>query len=247
MDLTSTGPSTDPSDPVPIAQTFSVEVLKVIKEAQLQHGLRFADYQRYRTYCSRRLKRVRKTLHFTCGNMRRFQRRELTADDLVDSRFLLIPLFQAERAWAYAMQLKQESTSEPRKRFHLLNRLRKAIKYAKELERLSGLNKCDARTKLEAQGYASILNGQFFFETEKWEKSLNCFGLAKKIYEKLSAALEGDDAQTYYLQKVEEIVPNIRYCNYNLGDESARMDLLDMKLKGVELSENIDVCVLVAV
>jgi signal recognition particle subunit SRP68 len=232
---------TDVDAVVPVAQTFTIEVLKVIKEAQMQHGLRHADYQRYRTYCSRRLKRVRKTLHFSCGNMRRFQKRELTSDDLVDSKYLLIPLFQAERAWAYSMQLKQEMNSEPRKKFHLLNRLRKAIKYAKELEKLSQLSKCDARAKLEAQGFSSVLSGQFFFEKQEWDKALNYFSLAKKIYEKLSAALVGDDAQTYYVQKVEEIVPNIRYCNYNLGDESARNDLIDMKLKGFELSENIDV------
>jgi signal recognition particle subunit SRP68 len=233
---------TPSAEAVAIAQqTFTIEVLKVVREAQMQHGLRHADYQRYRTYCSRRLKRVRHTLHFSCGNMRRFQKRELTADDLVDSRYLLIPLFQAERAWAYSMQLKQESNSETRKRFHLLNRLRKAIKYARELEKLCQLSKCDARAKLEAQGYASVLNGQFFFERQEWDKSLSHFALAKAIYEKLSAALVGDDAHTFYVQRVEEIVPNIRYCNYNLGDESARKELIDMKLKGFELSENIDV------
>lgn len=173
--------------------------------------------------------------------MRKFQKREINPADLTDSRYLLIPLFQAERAWAYAMQLKQESNTEPRKKFHLMNRLRKAIKFAQELEKLSLLNRCDARTKLEVQGYAGLIHGQFFFEKQDWEKSLKYFSLTKQIYEKLSAALKGDDAQTYYQQKVEEIVPNIRYCNYNLGDESARKDLIDMKLKGFDLSENIDV------
>jgi signal recognition particle subunit SRP68 len=56
--------------------------------------------------------------------------------------------------------------------------------------------------------------------------------------------LNGDDAQPFYSLKVEEIIPNIRYCNYNLGDESARKDLMDMKLKsatGSELAEKIEV------
>lgn len=60
----------------------------------------------------------------------------------------------------------------------------------------------------------------------------------------MSDALKGDDSQVFYLQKVDEINPNIRYCNYNLGDESAKKDLLDLKLKsatGSELAENIDV------
>lgn len=57
----------------------------------------------------------------------------------------------AERAWSYAMQLKQEANTEPRKRFHLLSRLRKAVKYAEELEHLCESSRVDAKTKLEAQ------------------------------------------------------------------------------------------------
>lgn len=49
------------------------------------------------------------------------------------------------------MQLKQEANTEPRKRFHLLSRLRKAVKHAEELERLCESNRVDAQTKLEAQ------------------------------------------------------------------------------------------------
>lgn len=49
------------------------------------------------------------------------------------------------------MQLKQEANTEPRKRFHLLSRLRKAVKHAEELERLCESNRVDAKTKLEAQ------------------------------------------------------------------------------------------------
>ena len=66
----------------------------------------------------------------------------------------------------------------------------------------------------------------------------------RKIYGNLSDALKGDECQVFYTQKVDEIIPNIRYCNYNLGDESARKDLVDLKLKsatGSALAENIDV------
>ena len=50
------------------------------------------------------------------------------------------------------MELKQESNTEPRKRFHLLRRLNKAAKYADELLKLSeNCGRCDARTRLEAE------------------------------------------------------------------------------------------------
>jgi signal recognition particle subunit SRP68 len=127
------------------------QVLKIVKEAQQQHGLRHYDYQRYRSYCSRRLRRLRKTLNFLHGNQRRFQKKEINMSTLEDSKLLLLPLFQAERAWSYAMQLKQESNSEPRKKFHLVNRLRKAIAHSNEMEKFCSDSKFDARSKLEAQ------------------------------------------------------------------------------------------------
>lgn len=55
---------------------------------------------------------------------------------VIDDRYLLIPLMQAERAWGHAMQLRQEANTEPRKRFHLVQRLRKATVYALQLQKL---------------------------------------------------------------------------------------------------------------
>jgi len=42
----------------------------------------------------------------------------------------------AERAWSYAMQLRVEANTEPRKKFHLVSRLRKAASYAIQLQKL---------------------------------------------------------------------------------------------------------------
>ena len=51
-----------------------------------------------------------------------------------------------------AMELKQEINSDPRKKFHLLRRLKKAAKHAEHLLQLSeACERCDARTRLEAQ------------------------------------------------------------------------------------------------
>lgn len=67
-------------------------------------------------------------------------------------------MFCAERAWYYAMQLKSEANTEPRKRFHMLARVRKALVYAEEFTGLCESSKCDARTKLESQ--VSLLKDQ---------------------------------------------------------------------------------------
>ncbi|KAA8595020.1 hypothetical protein FQN60_012155 [Etheostoma spectabile] len=104
-----------------------------------------------RGYCSRRLRRLRKTLGFRMGNRHKFIGKKITVEMISDSRYLLLVLMEAERAWSYAMQLKQEANTEPRKRFHLLARLRKAAKHSEKLEKLCESPRVDAKTKLEAQ------------------------------------------------------------------------------------------------
>lgn len=47
--------------------------------------------------------------------------------------------------------MKSEANTEPRKRFHMLARIKKALVYAEEFTGLCESSKCDARTKLESQ------------------------------------------------------------------------------------------------
>ncbi|XP_070579541.1 LOW QUALITY PROTEIN: signal recognition particle subunit SRP68-like [Ptychodera flava] len=230
------------SDSASPSESYTVEVLQIIKEAQQQHGLRHGDHQRYRSYCTRRLRRIRKSIKFVQGHRNKFQSKKVSEENMTDCRFLHIPLFSAERAWSYAMQLKQEANTEPRKKFHLNRRLRKAVKCTEELEALCSSVKCDARSKLEAQAYCAWMKGSLHFESEEWQKAIELFSTAKTIYEKLAGALD-DEQQVLYRQRVEEISPNIRYCAYNIGDESAINDLVQMRLKSGaagDLSSNLD-------
>lgn len=128
------------------------------------------------------------------------------------------------------MQLKQEANTEPRKRFHLLSRLRKAVKHAEELERLCESNRVDAKTKLEAQAYTAYLSGMLRFEHQEWKAAIEAFNKCKTIYEKLASAFTEEQA-VLYNQRVEEISPNIRYCAYNIGDQSAINELMQMRLR----------------
>ncbi len=52
----------------------------------------------------------------------------------------------------------------------------------------------------------------------------------RTIYQKLAGAFV-DEIKDIYSQKCEEITPNIRYCNYNIGDDSAIDDLLTMRMR----------------
>jgi len=52
----------------------------------------------------------------------------------------------------------------------------------------------------------------------------------RTIYEKLSEAVSDESKETY-LQRCQEISPNIRYCEYNIGDKSAADDLIRMRME----------------
>jgi len=61
-------------------------------------------------------------------------------------------LMTSERAWSLAMCLKQQAYTEPRKRHHMVEKMRKAVLHSVELDQLCGEStKVDGRTKLEAQ------------------------------------------------------------------------------------------------
>ena len=49
----------------------------------------------------------------------------------------------------------------------------------------------------------------------------------RTIYEKLASAFI-DDTKVLYLQRCEEIIPNIRYCAYNLGETDIN-DLVNLR------------------
>lgn len=80
------------------------------------------------------------------GDRRHFKKRNVTDahinNPISDERYLHIPLMLAERCWSYAMQLRQESNTEPRKKFHMIRRLKKASQYAFQLEELCNVSKC---------------------------------------------------------------------------------------------------------
>ncbi|PVD38591.1 hypothetical protein C0Q70_01207 [Pomacea canaliculata] len=205
------------------SDSYTLEALVLIKEAQQQHGLRHGDYQRYRELKNR------------------VTPKKVTPEILTDPRFIQLPLFCAERCWAYAMQLKAEANTEPRKKFHMTARLRKAVHYAEELVALCQSPKCDARTKLECEAYSTWISGSLRFELENWEQAMELFTKAKTIYQKLASAFT-EEQQVVYQQRVDEIAPNLRYCAYNIGDESAIIDLQKMRIAAGEdqLSSKLD-------
>ena len=156
--------------------------------------------------------RLRKVLKIVQGERKKFTKKEVTSELLQqavtvnneissEAKHLQVPLMSAERAWSYAMQLKFEMNSEARKKFHMINRLRKAKVHADALEQLCADSTIvDARSKLETQAYAYWITGNLHFETNNWAESLKTFNLAKAIYEKLGSTLNEEEAASYQVK-----------------------------------------------
>ena len=169
------------------------------------------------------------------GEKRKYTRKEVTLDNLKEVKTLLIPLMTAERAWSYAMQLKFEMNTEPRKKYHMLNRLRKATQETAKLEKLvMASERCDARAKLEAQAYNTWMSGLYAFERGLWRPAMEALTLAKTIYENLSSTLSEEEA-ALYTARMNEIVPSLRFCAYNSGDEVAKKDLMKLRAGGQDV------------
>ena len=122
--------------------------------------------------------------------------------------------------------------TEPRKKFHMINRLRKAERESEKLLKLvMAFEKCDARSKLECQAYHDWIEGTLRFELQNWREATVSLTKARTIYEKLSATL-GEDEAVIYKQRMADIVPSLRFCAYNSGDDMAKQDLLNMRAGG---------------
>ena len=198
-------------------------VLGTIKSAQLSHGLRFEDFQRYAQYCTRRLARLRKAAQFTTG--KRYKAMPITEEDVANERFLLIPLMCAERAWGLAMHLRQENEDDafPRKRHHATRRLAKAVQHCAQLNELCAA-RADKRTQMEAQAYGGMITAAYKLELEAFADALQAFVTAKTIYEQL-AKIGGDaEMQQLYLDAVEQIDPQIELCKYQMKRRGEQAD-----------------------
>lgn len=146
-----------------------------------------------------------------------------------DERFLYIPLILAERAWSYAMQLRQESNTEPRKKFHLTNKLRRACGYSLQLQELcAASNRLDTKTKLEVDAYVACMHGHLHFELGLWQSAAENFKKSQIIYESLIKVVQATTVEEelceLYKSKVDELTPSLRYCAYNLSGSGAGSD-----------------------
>ncbi|KAJ2606964.1 signal recognition particle subunit srp68, partial [Coemansia sp. RSA 1694] len=143
------------SKAVPGQAPIEFGIFGYIHDSRQTYGLRAQDYLRYRRFCANRLRNVRSAAKMAQGTSTTFRKKEVSADMVSRPEHLEILLLQAERAWAFAMDLRElySRTEEPRHRYHLIRRLRAACKAGEQLAAVAASGACDGRTSLEAQAY----------------------------------------------------------------------------------------------
>ena len=160
-------------------------------------------------------------MNFKLGDKRRVTPKKVTTAEVARSAsFLQLMVTNIEHDYAYALELKQ--VEHVRARHHMRNKLRKAAKRAHGFIALLdelGEARCDARTMLEGRAYANFIIANFEFEQQQWESCLTRFTAAQTIYTSLAETLPADEAPVY-AEFAAELEPNLRYCQYNLGEKA---------------------------
>ena len=148
------------------------------------------------------------------GAKGKYVKRPIEAGAVTDVRLLQIPLVAAERAWAYAMDIKNEieQSQAPYKRRHMIKRLSKAHVHAKELASLVGARSLDARSAVEADAYLHWMAGTLYLEKGRdWQVALQKLGHAQNVLNELSKVSDYEQRVDvrFMLDKIE---PAVRYC-----------------------------------
>lgn len=80
----------------------------LLKTNQIQNGLKHSEYSVYRRYCAKKIKNLRKKIGLKYGGKKRkevVKQIGLGSPDTID--YYWISLYNAEKYWAYAMEMKQ--------------------------------------------------------------------------------------------------------------------------------------------
>ncbi|KAI8977586.1 hypothetical protein BDF20DRAFT_913901 [Mycotypha africana] len=195
-----------------------VDVLSLINESRMTYGLRNEDYQRYREYCANRVRRLRQILKLSQPNSKKTNVQKPLPAVVTDVRYLQLFIYESERAWAYAMELKQESANsmDTRYHYHLIKRLKRAAQYAQQLLDLCQQQNVDARSILDVKAYTNVLRGYLSFEQQNFQEALNHFIIASYIYEQFAETNSNAEQEALCYSAIDEIAPNIRFCAYKM-------------------------------
>jgi signal recognition particle subunit SRP68 len=183
---------------------MELDLLFLIHTSRTEHGISHSDFLRYSRHNTNKISKCKSEIKSL--------------------------IFKAERNWAFAMECKKNSVQFPRKRFHGIKKLNRAIRYSK---RIIELTSGSERENLFSIAYSLGLEGLAFVEKKSWEEGVNALSNARNIYVNLQKSAISPKHEHFYQVAIDEIYPLIKYCAYQLkiktGANVDIQELLDMK------------------
>lgn len=207
-------------------QLLRLDILIAVSSMQNANGIKQNDFYRYSRFCKSKIHKLRKLYKITQGK-RKFNKIEISPENLIDSKVLLILILDCERRWAKGQTMKTHMTNVGQDikalRYNISN---KFLKSAKQAEKLYEICKdtCDTQTILEAEAYYGFLQSNYLIFKRKFEEALNILKRSANIYEKISSLKDTIESITYK-EKINSIKTSIRLCVYNLSVSFINLDL----------------------
>ncbi|KAM0790647.1 hypothetical protein ACM66B_004507 [Microbotryomycetes sp. NB124-2] len=209
---------------------YDFSLLKLVNEARATYGLRHQDYARYHAHCTAKVHHLRKStklVQTTSNKNKKFSRKDVTAQGVSSAKHLQILLFESERAWAHAQEVKSsvanaQSTTGSRK--HFIKRLARAVSRAEHLYKVvtSLSTKVLTAQRGQTTAYFLSMKGSLEFEKGRHEAGLKSLSVAHELLVKLADTASSAHEQALANELIDEVEPMLRFCAYKSGlDTSA--------------------------
>jgi signal recognition particle subunit SRP68 len=222
----------------PLIDIIKMDILILTTSMQNQNGIRQNDYYRYSRFCNKKIQKLRQLFKLTQGK-KKFGKIEITADNLVDNKVLLIPILECERKWAKGMHYKQQITIAGKDiktlRYNITKKFKKAAQHSKKLFELCK-TVADTQTALEAEAYSSLIEANHLIFKRNFNTALNLLKKTASIYEKISQLKDTIESITYK-EKINLVKTQIRLCLYNLSVRIFRIIYFFRQLKTLSLTK----------
>ncbi|KAK4052428.1 signal recognition particle subunit srp68 [Microbotryomycetes sp. JL201] len=208
-----------------LSAEYDFPLFKLVNEARATYGLRHSDYARYHAHCTAKVHHLRKSANLvqtTSNKNKKFTRKEITADGVSSQKHLQILLFETERAWAHAQEVKA-AASNPQtltgSRKHFIKRLAKAVGRAQQLNQVVASlssTKISSYQRGQVTAYFLTMKGLHDFEKGRHEAGVKTLSVAHELLIKLSETASSAHDQALANEMIDEVEPMLRFCAYKL-------------------------------
>ncbi|EST06243.1 hypothetical protein PSEUBRA_004126 [Kalmanozyma brasiliensis GHG001] len=176
------------------------------------------------------------------GNV--FTAKKLDVAQVADARPAHLLLFEAERAWAYSQELRNDAFDEeadPQLRKRGISRHRRAEQWSESLHKLiQALSaRFDVYSRAETAAYLLITKATTAFDRSQWEKALELLSASRKLLNTIATNSPTSRAEALANSFVDAGEAQMRYSAYQLGDSEQDMDKIATSIATTEVCQKV--------